>query len=118
MWTDEEIMTRVRNGIEWLDENIPDWLQRLDVERLDMKSDCKCILGQLDGSWCDSTDNRDISYRENEDLGFCIGDDVCDRPLAWGNLEYWWTEEINRLRSERSGLAAPFPLGSDPSENG
>ena len=38
---------RVDAGVRWLDENIPDWLDRVVVNKLDLSNGCKCVLGQL-----------------------------------------------------------------------
>lgn len=39
--------TGVENGVTWLDANIPDWIDRIDVDTLDLQDCVKCVLGQL-----------------------------------------------------------------------
>lgn len=38
---------RVAAGAAFLDEREPGWWQRIDLDRLEMASECRCVLGQL-----------------------------------------------------------------------
>ncbi len=38
---------RVDAGVQWLDQHIPDWLNRIDLSLLDISSSRFCLLGQL-----------------------------------------------------------------------
>ena len=38
---------RVAAGAAYLNEREPGWLQRIDLDRLDLKAPCRCVLGQL-----------------------------------------------------------------------
>lgn len=40
------LMERVDAGIEWADENIPDWREHVDPKRIDMGHVHRCFLGQ------------------------------------------------------------------------
>jgi hypothetical protein len=42
---------RVNRGIDWLDENIEGWRDKIKIEKLDIGSARDCILGQLLGSY-------------------------------------------------------------------
>lgn len=39
--------TRVRRGVALLDEKVPGWHNRIDVEKLEINDVCGCIIGQL-----------------------------------------------------------------------
>lgn len=43
--------TRVAAGAAWLDRNVPDWVGRIDLDELMMRSVCDCVLGQLFGDY-------------------------------------------------------------------
>lgn len=42
---------RVRNGVAFLDEHVPGWREKVDPAALDQESVCRCVLGQLFGTW-------------------------------------------------------------------
>jgi hypothetical protein len=70
---------RVAAGVAWLDEHVPDWLGRIDLNRLELAACTQCVLGQLFGDYNDAP--SDASNR-GELLGF-------DRALAaadWDSL--------------------------------
>lgn len=37
---------RIARGMEWLDQERPGWLDRIDMARLDVGCPCNCLLGQ------------------------------------------------------------------------
>lgn len=41
------IAERVEAGARWLDENRPGWVDRIDLDTLDLGDPCRCVLGQL-----------------------------------------------------------------------
>jgi hypothetical protein len=41
------IAERVSNGARWLDENFPGWMDRIDLDTLDLSSSESCICGQV-----------------------------------------------------------------------
>ena len=43
----EEVNVRVRNGARWLDENFPGWVDRIDLETLNLSNGESCICGQV-----------------------------------------------------------------------
>ena len=45
------IEERVAVGVEWLNENYPNWREQIDPARLQMSDPCHCILGQLEGNF-------------------------------------------------------------------
>jgi len=44
---------QVARGVEFLDQSIPDWRERLKWDELDMSSGCDCVGGQLKGFFRD-----------------------------------------------------------------
>lgn len=48
------VAERVQAGAAYLDEHEPGWVDRIDLETLDINSQCQCILGQLHGSYRDA----------------------------------------------------------------
>ena len=40
------ILEAVDAGVEWLDENLPDWRQYVDRTKLNMRWEESCVLGQ------------------------------------------------------------------------
>ncbi|HZE34072.1 MAG TPA: hypothetical protein VE198_21895 [Actinoallomurus sp.] len=44
--TADTIEARVARGAALLDEKLPGWDQRIDLGRLNLQSECNCILGQ------------------------------------------------------------------------
>lgn len=38
---------RVAAGVAWLDEHRPDWRERVELRRFDIRSACRCVLGQV-----------------------------------------------------------------------
>lgn len=41
----------INKGISWLNETKPDWLEKINLEKLNME-DNNCILGQVFGNYC------------------------------------------------------------------
>ena len=44
--TADTIETRVARGAALLDEKLPGWVHRIDLDKLDLGSPCRCVLGQ------------------------------------------------------------------------
>ncbi len=60
----------VARGIAWLDANVPEWQDKIDVERLDLKYPCDCVLGQLDGDFYQAVWERRLERHEVTRMGF------------------------------------------------
>ena len=60
------ITDRVREGMTWLDINVPGWCDRIDVERLDISHCRRCMLGQLFGNYW----RNKLSFGECCTMGF------------------------------------------------
>jgi hypothetical protein len=48
------VAERVAAGVAWLDENVPGWAERIDLEQLNLASCQRCVLGQLFGDFNDA----------------------------------------------------------------
>lgn len=55
-----ELGRRADRGIDWLNDNDPGWLDRIEVALLDMENGSSCVLGQLGGSYRDYTDRVSV----------------------------------------------------------
>lgn len=62
----------VAAGAAYLDDTNPGWWRRINLDRLDLSSTCRCILGQLDGDYLDAVEHRGLAYQgpTPEELGF------------------------------------------------
>src|SRR5437764_14197069 len=58
------ITRRVAAGAAFLDQEIPGWDRLIDLDRLDIGSGCRCVLGQINRN----EDNPALSY----DLGMTV----------------------------------------------
>lgn len=42
----DSVETRVARGAQLLDERLPGWVERIDLDRLNVVNACNCVLGQ------------------------------------------------------------------------
>lgn len=99
------IAERVANGVKYLDEYVPDWVGRITLPELDMRSDCSCVIGQVVGTydailtdgWGDAEGVRLITSREAAECGFDSLGRVAD---ARGSFDERFTEEFDALQAE------------------
>ena len=40
-----DLEARVMRGVQWLDENVPLWEAKVEIQDLKMESTCRCVLG-------------------------------------------------------------------------
>jgi hypothetical protein len=96
------IATRVQAGAAWLDARQPGWVDRIDLNQLDMVLAHQCILGQLYdgyrtvvrydgfGSATDEGDTRELTDSDMIPLGLytadAFGDDYPALTTAWAAL--------------------------------
>jgi hypothetical protein len=45
----QELNLAAERGAKWMDEKMPGWHNWIDLERLNVRSECDCILGQSGG---------------------------------------------------------------------
>lgn len=59
---------RVSAGAKWLDEHHPGWVDKIDLESLDLNDCAECVLGQLFGDFHEAVERFDMV-----DLGYSRG---------------------------------------------
>jgi hypothetical protein len=78
--TAEYLAANVALGADWLDAELPDWAEQIDLRRLDLGSTKNCVLGQLDAPL----------KPDHKALGWCF--------FGGTRLTELWRQEIyNRL---------------------
>lgn len=83
---DRNIAGRVYAGMQWLDSQIKNWVDRVDLVLLDMQDSRHCILGQLYGT---------VKPRQDMAKFGMMAQEVTDRDEM--SLELWYLEtEWNR----------------------
>jgi len=109
------IQERVQAGVEWLNEQDDDihimspWYDRIDLERLEIRSECNCVLGILARDIVNDPEANffDICSRYGETLlspesavalGFDLELYVSSRNGQWDALEAEWRRVIEGLR--------------------
>ena len=70
MTTPTELTEAVERGAALLDEKMPGWESRIDVQRLNIASANDCIIGQLYGRYWLGCDSLDLNYFGGAALGF------------------------------------------------
>ena len=86
----------INAGVAWLDQNIPDWLGRMDLGKLDIAAGFNCVLAQASNKqYADANRCFNLSTDRAVSLGF----------LHLGNqhnlLTSEWKSKIELLRSLR-----------------
>jgi hypothetical protein len=74
--------TEVQRGIALLDEKVPGWRTKVDLDRLDMalgwpsRTGCGCILTQVFGSYGDGLQTLDFDtwHSDDDEFGFDVAD--------------------------------------------
>jgi len=82
---------RIRRGVALLDREVPDWHERVSIDRLNVISDNYCVLGQLFGSYQVGLIALDLVGGVAHGFAPARGDCVSD-------LEQAWREELARGR--------------------
>lgn len=103
---------KIRAGIAFLDEEVPQWEEKINPERIDVSKGFACVLGQIFGSylvgiahlWPELTLNeRD---REAEKYGFWLADekyddeDIFSLSEAYSILSDEWCEILSNLAQD------------------
>lgn len=111
------IADRVAAGAVWLDEHFADWPRLITVERLDISSPCRCVLGQLHDDYpytgeLPGEESADLSTASASRIGrgfeidFALQpgesrDDQRDRVAGeYGRLTDEWARVIEARRAE------------------
>ena len=114
------IPDRVEAGVRLLDQVIPGWWRRIDLEWLDLNSGCDCVLGQLfsHAAGCDepyvtglAALDLDAGYSEIDDAarcGFHVTVDVApDIDLADDEYDRLTAAWANRIEARRAASGVP-----------
>lgn len=89
----DDLAERVQRGAKLLDEKSPGWAAKVALDRLDMFSDCGCVLGQIYGLYSRGLDALGLESGMN--LGF--------NSFRMGLLADLWRAEI-RARTDGGAL--------------
>ena len=82
--------TQIAAGAVLLDEQVPGWRERVNVDMLWMREVHQCILGQVTSGYWQGVEM--LGLTELEDVvahGFCISGSAQDE---WGTLTREWVE--------------------------
>lgn len=92
------VLERVDAGVEWLNDNLPDWRTVVNFDILDMSREENCILGQYhDAKYGDSSFDKIIHACFNDnvvravELGFLAPD------FNYSELNQAWQVKLRKL---------------------
>jgi hypothetical protein len=90
---------QIENGIDFLNENYPGWLRKINTNKLDMNDPKFCILGQV-GGFYSIQDFFDLSWDECDDLGFSVLLAADNNGIdLYPTLQEEWINKIKELRN-------------------
>lgn len=95
--SDDTFEARVARGAAWLDEVQPGWERRIDLSKLELRSACRCVLGQLYGTFSESAffyRHGDYTYEWSESIPFGF---ILPLEKDTDGVEYWSDAEYPRL---------------------
>ena len=105
-----DLEQRVAAGAALLDRERPGWWEEVDTERLDMASECDCVLGQVWGEYIDGVNALHV----RGDGGWVVwSTDHGFERADWTDLDRLWLAAIaeRRARAESVGPTAdPRPV--------
>lgn len=99
---DKKVQKRVDKGAQLLDETYPTWASLIDTERLDIRDECRCVLGQVYGSYSDGLDRLfgEPMANEMDELserhGFDTEPDERDGEYSIEDVYRWQYRELTR----------------------
>lgn len=105
---DEDIKLAVKRGAAWLDENDPEWVQKIQLETLKMSDSGQCILGQTRGHYAMAISKicGDEHFPWANEHGFNLSEEELDeKPIGdiyrgYRKLDQAWTEYIKNRRAK------------------
>lgn len=74
-----ELRERIQHGIAWLDDQEPEWRERVDPDELDLQVTCDCILGQVFAEEGERHWSNGYSHTLERVVGPIVKDHVWDR---------------------------------------
>ncbi len=98
--TTEDIDAAVERGVAWLDENLPDWKDR--VSSPEILDHCNCVLAQLskDGDFYDAKSEFDLTSEESIRLGFNMVNGYEQPKERWEYLQEAWDRALANDRQD------------------
>lgn len=96
-----DIRDKVQKGIDWLNENHPNWVSKIDLKKFNFQNLDYCVLGQL---WMFHNVKETFSYIWMEEHGFdvdanCKNDEDYNNQLCFF-LNEEWKQRIEELQSK------------------
>lgn len=98
------VAQRVANGVKYLMDYFGgsvEWLDRIDVDRLDVANSDECVIGQVFGGYCIWSDNAGIGTEGQRELGFEAVYDrdwLCPSGDDYHALNQEWTRVLTELQ--------------------
>ena len=92
----------IENGVEFLNKVYPDWLSKIDLEKLNMDQPSNCILGQLYGNFYVARDILDMYDNDTNKMGFTVPIVLCydEHDIEkWDTLTKEWANKIVELKN-------------------
>lgn len=90
----------INKGIEYLNETCPEWINVIDLEKLDLSNCERCILGQLYGSYLSAVKVLDLDPHETANMGFSLRG--YDYPFYnYNDLTRVWKRLIKEIREKK-----------------
>lgn len=94
----DTVAERVARGVALLDEKVPGWHDRIDLSRLDMWDEARCILGQLFDDFFDGAAELELQEEDTYTSGFDRRPELTD-PVNYTHLHAEWIRVITDRRS-------------------
>ena len=88
---------QISKGIEWLDQHEPGWADKVDLEKLDMTTCTRCVLGFVYGDYDRLDDPSAPPSDDRAKLGFTLRESYFS--YDWVRLTEEWRDAISKLRN-------------------
>jgi hypothetical protein len=99
----QTVEERVAKGMKLLDENVPNWTDKIDLETLELAYCGRCVIGQLFGGYRAGLCQLDlIGGEQDRENGFDITTSANRSTTAdeeFAELQAEWTKQIS-IRKE------------------
>ena len=96
--TKEILRKNVTRGAAFLDENVPGWRARIDLENLALASPCDCILWQLfNNDYILASETLNLDWEDRVEFGFTLPTAILSEGEGhrwWRTLDNLWKEEL------------------------
>lgn len=100
---------QIAKGVKFLDENVPNWLKKISVKKLNMQDGDFCVLGQLfkkkNDRWTTGYSiaarkfTQISNIRDRDELGFTINNSNHSKQFPLLTKE--WADTIAQLRKAK-----------------